>query len=271
MKFLKVGSRFLFVTVGIIVLTSFTIDATDTLRGSQSALSIFAGNALEEDCPEGMTLLDIAQGRLCVDLYENGVGVDCGIKNPSVALETKANIEMEGCVSVSEPNVSAWTQVTYHQAKTLCAKRDMRLPTSLEWYEAALGTPDDASCNIDGQLAAAGSYKQCVSSRGVYDSIGNVWEWVDAQVTDGLYENRTLPESGYVAEVDAAGVALSTNTSESDLYNKDYFWSDAVGTYAVIRGGFHGSAEDAGIYATHMKIAPSFSGSATGFRCVRSL
>lgn len=271
MKLVKGGVRFFLVTVGIVMLTSFTIDATDTLRGSQSALSFLAGSALEEGCPEGTTQVDLSGKSICIDMYENSVGEGCGVKNPTVSLETKANIETESCQAVSVPKAIPWTQVTYHQAKELCVKKGMRLPSALEWYEAALGTPDSEACNTDGSLTKTGSYTGCVSSRGIYDAVGNVWEWVDGEVVDGMYGNRTLPEDGYVQEVDIAGVATVTGGQESELYNSDYFWSDAEGTYAVIRGGFHGSRADAGLYSVHAKIEPSFAGTATGFRCVGDL
>lgn len=271
MKFLKVGTRFLLVIVGIIVLTSFSIDATDTLRTSQSALSMFANRVLQEGCPDGTIQIDLAQKSICMDIYENSVGEACDIKKPSEILETKANIDRQKCQSVSHKAMVPWTYVSYHQAKNLCAKRGMRLPSPQEWYEGVLGTPDTDACNVKGNLAAAGNFDKCVSARGVHDGIGNVWEWVDAQVQDGYYDGRLVPESGYVSDIDIAGVALVTAEKGKELYNDDYFWSDPQGVYAMMRGGFFGSGSDAGVYTTHMKVAPSFAGIATGFRCVKDL
>lgn len=272
MKFLRGGIRLVLVTVGVIMLTSFTIDATDSLKTSQSALSLFATSQLAEKCPTGTVQIDLVDGGICMDIYENSVGADCGIKEPVVGLETNANIAIDGCMPESKPGAAPWVHVSYHQAKTLCAKKGMRLPSANEWYESALGTPDQYSeCNTDGGLQETGKHKKCVSSRGVYDSVGNVWEWVDGVVQNGLYEGRTVPLKGYVTEADTAGIALQTDLAATALFGKDYFWSSASGTYAIMRGGFHGSQEDAGVYATHMNVTPSFAGAATGFRCVKSL
>ncbi len=263
--------RWVFVSVGIIVLTTFSIDATDALRGSQSALSIFARQAVEGECPSGMQRVDLAGGSLCIDVYENGVGEACPLKSPSSSLDTKTNMETAGCQAVSAPEVSPWTYVSFHQAKTLCAARGARLPSPEEWYEAALGTPDSDDCNIAGGGSTVGRFAACVSARGMYDMVGNVWEWVDGEVVDGSFAGQLVPAEGYVHEVSSAGIAIVTEPAPSPMYNDDYFWSDSVGTYALMRGGFYGSGTDAGVYATHAKTVSSFASPATGFRCVQSL
>ncbi len=271
MQWVRRSARWLFVSVGIVVLTSFSIDATDTLRGSQSALSIFARQAAIGGCPAGMTAVDLADGTLCVDTYENSVGPSCPEPLPQSEFATKSNVDTAGCNAASVAGAIPWTYVSYHQAKTLCAKRGARLPTPLEWYEASLGTPDSSSCNINGGIAPAGAAPACLSVRGMYDMVGNVWEWVDGEVTDGTYSGRMVPPEGYVAEVDTAGVPTQTEGVPSATYGNDYFWSDATGTYALMRGGFYGSRSDGGVYAVQAKIAPSFASAATGFRCVQRL
>lgn len=270
-RYLKNTARFLLVTVGIVVLTSFTIDATDTLRGSQSALSLLAKRATQEACPAGMVEISLGERTFCMDAYENGVGDMCPSSRVGSILNTKTNIAQRECLPVSESEVYPWTYVTFHQAKELCAKRGMRLPSSDEWYEGVLGTPVDGACNVDGGIAQAGEKGACVSARGVHDLVGNVWEWVDAEVTDGVFEDRMLPEEGYVTEVDTHGVATETAVRPSEMYDGDYFWSSNQGTYAMMRGGYHGSGDDAGLYTVHAETAPSFSSQAIGFRCVMDL
>ena len=272
MRFLKGGVRFLFVTVGIVILTSFTIDATDTLRTSQTALSVLTGNVLEEGCVEGTVRIDLANKSICMDIYENGVSEACAVAKPSFDSETKLNIDRKACTSISQKGVQPWTFVTLHQAKALCAKRGMRLPSTLEWYEAGLGTPDSTDCNTEGGgVRIAGNYNECVSSRGVYDMIGNVWEWVDAEVVDGEYNGRKLPESGYVSEVDNAGVVITSSDNASDMYNKDYFYVDGTGVRGMLRGGYYAGETDTGLFSIHTKITPSFSSNGTGFRCVKTI
>ena len=272
MKFLKGGIRFLFVCVGIVVLTSFTIDATDSLRTSQTALSILMGNTFQGVCAEGTIEIDLEQKSICMDIYENGVSKACAVTTPSSDSETKINSDRKSCTSVSQAGVQPWTFVTFHQAKALCAKRDMRLPTALEWYEASLGTPDSNVCNIHSSgIKTTGYSNECVSSRGVYDMIGNVWEWVDVEVIDGTYNGRVLPESGYVAEVDRAGVVSSSSKTSISTYNEDYFYGETVGIKGMLRGGYYAGGDDAGLFAIHTKIPLSFSSNGTGFRCVKNL
>ena len=272
MRFLKGGIRFLMVTVGIIVLTSFTIDATDSFSKSQTALSILVGSALESECPDGMNRVDLVDKSICVDTYENSVGEKCPVTSPSFSLETKNNIDTKGCISVSVANIPPWTFVALHQAKALCVKREMRLPSASEWYEAGLGTPDSEKCNISGgSPAVAGSFDECISSRGVYDMIGNVWEWVDSSVLDGVYNDRILPESGYVAEIDTAGVVVMSEKTASEMFNSDYFYGDSVGVKAMMRGGFYAGGDDSGLFSVHAKVGSNFSSKGTGFRCVLTI
>ena len=271
-KFLKNGLRFLLVTVGIVVLTSFTIDATDALNGSQSALSILAGSAVSTKCPEGMVRIDMADKSICMDIFENSVGEECGTENVTSALDTKKNIDSYACQSVSVEDARPWTFVSLHQAKTLCAKRSLRIPSASEWYESSLGTPDTQDCNIDGGgVKVTGSSDVCVSARGMHDMIGNVWEWVDESIKAGVYHQRTMPDDGYVSEVDESGIVLTTSGTEVALYDADYYWNGTGDSHAMMRGGFFGAGTDAGLFSVHTKITPSFSGIATGFRCVGSL
>jgi hypothetical protein len=272
LRLFRGGVRFLLVTVGVVVLTSFSIDATDTLRQSQTALSILMGTAIDSGCPVGTTQIDFAGRSVCMDVFENSVGEGCSISQPVLALQTKQNIENQSCNAVSRQGAFPWTFVTLHQAKELCTKKGMRLPSAYEWYEAALGTPDSKDCAIDiGSSVPTGSFKECYSSRGMYDMIGNVWEWVDEEVYDGVYANHILPESGYVAGIDTSGVAVSSAKSPSELYNNDYFYTDTEGVNGMLRGGFYAGGTDTGIFSTHTKIDTSFSSNGTGFRCVVDL
>ncbi len=101
--------------------------------------------------------------------------------------------------------------------------------------------------------------------------IGNVWEWVDETVQDGSFSDRKLPETGYVASVDASGVAITTAEQEQQLYGADYFWSKHEGTFGMIRGGFYGGESDAGLYAVNASVQTSFSSPGLGFRCVEDV
>lgn len=256
------------VLVGIIMLTSFTIDATDTLSGSQSALSLFARKAVDSSCPAGMLEIGLAERSYCIDIYENSFTDDCPLGRPMSAADVQTNINDQSCGTQSVAEVVPAVFTTFHQAQTFCARRGGRLPSSLEWFEAALGTPDGDQCNLDSNLVAAGSYESCVSARGAVDMVGNAWEWIDAPVENRVYDGATLPPSGYVTAADRSGVAMATDSRPDPLFNKDYFWSLPEGRLVMMRGGFYRSGDDGGIYSVHADMEPSFTSAAIGFRCV---
>lgn len=271
-RWLKNGSRFIFVTLGIVLLTSFSIDATDTLRGSQTALGIFTEKMTASKCPSGMVMVQGTDYQFCIDEYEASPSADCIITEPKSVADTAHNIADSRCELLTEPNKKPWTYVAQPQAEQLCAKAGKSLPTAAEWYEAALGTPDNTkNCNLNGLLLLTGSRLDCLSGVGAYDMVGNVWELIKAEVFDGNYDNRKLPVEGYVESVDNAGVALETAEDPNDIYNKDYYWSKDSGRYAIIRGGYYGSGFDGGIYAVHAQTDKNFASAAIGFRCVKRM
>jgi formylglycine-generating enzyme required for sulfatase activity len=101
--------------------------------------------------------------------------------------------------------------------------------------------------------------------------VGNVWELTTGEVLNGLIETAALPQSGYIAGIGQSGLASETTSTPQQLFNEDYFWSSATGTYAVMRGGYYGSRADGGLYSTQAAISNSFASAAVGFRCVKSL
>ena len=270
MKWISGTFRFFVVTIGIIILTSLGIDATQYFEGSGSALSILTEEAIQDSCPVGtIELSPGGVGKFCIDEYEAGIGDDCSISDVGTVADSAVNVNDPACLPVSEYGLKPWTNVTYHQAAALCAKAGKRLANNSEWYAAALGTPDNIEyCNLDGIVRESSSESLCVSGLGVKDMIGNVWEFVDDKVSNGKFKDRDVPVTGYVLEVDGDGVALETGDDPRVEFNNDYFWSDNQGEKVMMRGGFYGSNLDAGVFAVHAGIDSSFSGEAIGFRCI---
>ena len=260
------------VVVGATILSTLAINATDSIRGiSNSLVGLAIESGQESICPEHMSIVSARGTSICVDTFEASPGSSCTFSSPRNIAETNDNLSADSCVAVSEPAAEPWRFIALNQAQQACAKAGKRLPTNEEWYRAALGAPLEG-CHTDGGGAPHRTDEgTCISSSGIYNAVGNVWEWVDESVQDGNYNNRQLPQTGYVAEVDPDGVAIASTPEENPLYGGDYFWSNSSGIRGMIRGGFYGSGEDAGIYAMNSEIEFSFSSPGIGFRCVKDI
>ncbi|MCA9365856.1 SUMF1/EgtB/PvdO family nonheme iron enzyme [Candidatus Kaiserbacteria bacterium] len=264
--------KVLAVVFGAVVITALGIDAADTISGSRSTLLGQLVSSQTGACPSGMVEVKMATTFSCVDKYESSPSTNCFIKDIQNEAEAKTNLGNENCSSDSLEKAKPWRFVTREQAQLLCYRSGKRLPTAAEWYQIALGTPDETEvCNVDDTSVIAGrNDSQCVSAVGAVNTIGNVWEWVSDDVINGIYNNREIPKSGYVTQVDSDGVAIVTEIEpENDQFGEDYFWSESDGNFGVLKGGFFGSQSDAGIYATHMQTVPTMFGVAIGFRCVQ--
>jgi formylglycine-generating enzyme required for sulfatase activity len=268
MRFLKVGA----VVFGALVITTLGISASDLLEGnSGSLLGMLGGAEVQGVCPSDMVHVPTAQTFTCIDRFEATPGDACPQTTPTSGVDTQTNLNEQSCVSTAKSQALPWTYVTREQAATLCARGGKRLPTAAEWYVAAIGTPDDAAkCNIAASAAwPSGSNESCTAATGIYDAVGNVWEWVSDDVRDGSVQGAAVPAEGYVAQVDSAGVPSVTGTEPNELFYSDYFWTEPTGGFGMLRGGFYASESDGGVYAVHAKTAPTSATVAVGFRCVR--
>lgn len=266
MRWLKVGV----IVLCALVLTALGIDAADTLSGSRSTLlGQVISSTSEGSCPSGMVEVPMATTFRCVDLYEASASEECPHQSPRNELQTQENMSEPACMAQSEAAQDAWRFLTREQAFTACMRAGKRLPQSAEWHLVAAGTSDTQNCNINSNgVVATGKNEACVSAVGVFDAIGNVWEWTSDDVIEGTYNGRALPASGFVTQVDNGGVAVLTGSEPSELFFKDYFWSVSQGAFGMLRGGYYGSRDDAGVYAIHADTPPTTSGTAIGFRCV---
>ncbi len=269
MRFLKVGA----VVFGALVITTLGISASDVLSGSSGSLLAMLTGPVETagPCPNDMVHVPTASTFTCIDRYEASPGLSCPHAVLASGVATQENINELSCASTAEQGVQPWTYVTREQAATLCARAGKRLPTAEEWYFAAISTPDDQTmCNTASQSTRmTGVDERCVSATGIYDAVGNVWEWVQDDVRNQVHAGATLPGEGYVAQVDSAGIPAVTEAKPTELFNADYFWSETEGVYGMLRGGFYASDSDGGVYAVHAKTAPTSATVAIGFRCVR--
>jgi len=268
------------VVVGSTVLATLAVNAMDIGgHASFSLLGLVFGGAREDSgpCPENMALVTQALVPFCADIYEVSTAKDCFYSDPKTNTETALNLADPSCKAVSEVNRTPWRFVSQHDAALACSRAGKRLLTADEWYKAALGTPDSLfgyvsdGCNVarnreDGP-ALTGSGMRCVSDAGIFDMVGNVWEWVDGVVEKGQWKGRTVPPSGYVSDAATDGIAYSTASTLDERFGGDRFWSDTSIDAGILRGGYYDSKGNAGIFATYAASPMTFAGDAVGFRC----
>ncbi len=265
---LKGGLRFVLVTVGIIVLTSIGIDASQYLSGAPSALGILADHVTEGTCPTGMVFIEAGTEDFCIDAYEASPAADCPVKDTVTTNDTTNNLLVASCEPQSVADTVPWRFVSLYEAQKLCARANKRLPNNAEWHRAGLTLEVTDGCVIDSNRVQPSGNTTCVTNDGVHDLVGNVWEWVDETVEDGVMSQRTLPSTGYVAVVDTNGLVVETTDAPVSTMGDDYAWTDVEGSYGMVRGGFYANGSDAGVFAQNLNVDFDLRTNGIGFRCV---
>jgi len=262
----------LLVGLGAVALSTLGLQATDLMQGVESSLF---GSLLETGGPCGTHAVPLLLGgrTLCVDQYEASPSEECSVGSIKSLVDTETNLTDGDCAAATEPGVEPWRFVSLTDAQQLCARSGKRLPTNEEWYKTVSGFGDQDQCvtDTDNDTPQPTGKAACVSPLGVYDLIGNVWEWIDEEVTDGQYRERSLPETGYVQSVDTDGIVVTTGNSANTNYGEDYAWTSDDGVRAIIRGGFYGSGDDAGIYSQNIAVPTDCRAAGVGFRCVKDI
>jgi formylglycine-generating enzyme required for sulfatase activity len=134
--------------------------------------------------------------------------------------------------------------VTWYQAQQYCRACGMGLPTEMQWeYAARAGTSHDEGSGDPPRGAAVsrsdGPQRVGIGPPnrwGLYDMIGNVWEWVrDTYAADAYQSDSSVPAAGF---------------------------------YRVIRGGGWYSTASQATVANRERFSPDFGEVSIGFRCV---
>ena len=141
-----------------------------------------------------MVLLAGAEGPFCMHSHEVRLEGPLGNKDQGVAFpdgSTTATLS-------AAPGLIPSKGVSWYQAFAACERAGFHLCTSAEWEDGCDGqpgpggrdypTPDGAFalgiCGLSGQgqrawLSPGGSHPDCRTPEGVYDLLGNLWEWTD--------------------------------------------------------------------------------------------
>ncbi|HND30383.1 MAG TPA: SUMF1/EgtB/PvdO family nonheme iron enzyme [Myxococcota bacterium] len=155
--------------------------------------------------PEMAAVMDGETIAYCIDRYE------VVIKDPQGrAYPDGTPVFLEGSTTASVANVVPSGAVTFLEARTLCATTPAlhkgkeyakkHLTTEAEWRDAAdgkVGTGgrrwpygnryDPRKCNVpeNGATAVAptGAFPECRTESGIYDQVGNLFEWLDPGLT----------------------------------------------------------------------------------------
>ncbi len=267
---MSVLPRALLIGVGSLLLTTLSIKAVDQLelQGPNLTGSLSSQGG---DCPFGMSLVSLGDRTICVDTYEASPNEHCPHAVLQSSRATEENLANGDCAPESVEGVRPWNNVSLTQAQQLCARSGKRLPSADEWYSYSLGVTDESTCVLDVNDVANTGASSCVSGSGVHDPIGNVWEWIAAEVIDGVLEGKTLPPSGYVSTVDLIGLPLETAEDPNETFGKDYATTQQSGTFGVVRGGFYGSGSDGGLFTLNAAVQHSLATPGIGFRCVQDV
>jgi formylglycine-generating enzyme required for sulfatase activity len=269
------------ISIIAIVLITVGIDASDHYDNySESIVGRLLLGKPKSLCGDDMVYVPNENGGFCIDKYEASAGPDCQNKNPNNQNETRINVNNKNCRPVSVPSSIPWRNISQTQAEISCSMAGKRLPTDEEWYQAAMGTPDinggwtaddcQIASNWDFQPGLTGSGKNCVSSAGAYDMIGNAWEWVKGEIRDGYYDGHAMPEQGYIKAVDIHGIPIETDKQAPDPnHNNDFLWIKAQGVRGMARGGYWDNYAEGGQFSVYLVSEPSFAGIGVGFRCVK--
>ncbi|MDP3026764.1 MAG: SUMF1/EgtB/PvdO family nonheme iron enzyme [Nanoarchaeota archaeon] len=274
--------------------------------GSNVSLNNLSWEYQRIQCSGNMSYINKLNG-YCIDQYEASMqsSNSTAMGNSTDVANRNAPGSMP---AASKPFSVPWVGISANSARTACTNAGKHLCTSEEWLAAAningivynlptgaatataipSGASDSAACNtyeaadcdsqsmnssyvigVGGDACNTGNKTSCVSVEGVYDMVGNVWEWT----------NETVGYSKPCEPVGTAGYCywnstnfINTTNSATAVYGNDgvYFLANTVSGYAVLRGGRWEYGARAGPFCAGLGDAPTDTNNYIGFRCCSS-
>jgi sulfatase-modifying factor enzyme 1 len=215
----------------------------------------------------------VRQGKAALSHLSEGGAVQRGANADDYDLAGCAD-NGNGCTNVYAVSILGVTparSITWFQAAAACRNAGKRLLTNAEWQVAAFGTPDPGAagngvttCNTAApELMPTGSARNCVSDVGVFDMVGNLWEWVADWIQGDT--NPWAPVTGGKTNAAYGNDLMSgTNPAQTQGDGQNF-------PAAIERGGSfnYGNHTDAGVFALSAAQAPSADFVDLGFRCGR--
>lgn len=198
-------------------------------------------------------------GGVCIDKYEASIWTAAvgGQQIIGTKPEDYCNPNGQDCTDIyarSVEGVEPAANITWFQAQQALANSGKRLPTNAEWQMAVRDTPDHPGpCNTGtGSVEPTGARLGCVSDWGVFDMVGNLWEWV----ADWVPASTSCPSWGSFSDDVMCLAGASTNT-------------DAPGALARGGGFLVGNETLAGPFAILGNHRPPDGSATKGFRGAR--
>lgn len=169
-------------------------------------------------CPPDMVQVSDV---LCVDAVEATITGDLGNADQGAAWPDGSTTATAEAVVGVVPTI----HVSWYQAVAACENAGKRLCTVDEWHAACstgstfpwgeepvpaevCAVPTSAGDGAWDELQPTGSLPECVSPLGVFDQMGNAWEWADGGVDDdGLPVSAKLGGAHYAGGGDALCLA----------------------------------------------------------------
>ena len=160
--------------------------------------------------------------------------------------------------------------MTWFQAQQACVAAGKQLCANGQWQAAAAGTPDDsASCNVSTSAPEkTGARPKCLSNRGAYDMVGNLWEWVDMWGQAGKVNTSFSSGAKATPWPSGYGDGQDGTWNLNGEAHDGSKWTTGLPA-AALRGGGWNNGPGAGVFAVYLYGGPSRWDTPDGARCCR--